>query len=61
VSLMPPFGQRTRGIDTAPLLRAPLFMPNGIQGRGMLADPAYKVARRGALPYPYIVMVAKNE
>jgi hypothetical protein len=45
----------------APLLRAPLFMPNGIQGRGMLADPAYKVARRGALPYPYIVMVAKNE
>ena len=35
-----PFGQRTRGIDMAPLLRAPLFMPNGIQGRGMLADPA---------------------
>ncbi len=33
VSLMSPFGQRTRGIDRAPLLRAPLFMPDGIQGR----------------------------
>ena len=31
---MPPFGHRTRGIDMAPLLRAPLFMPDGIQGRG---------------------------
>jgi hypothetical protein len=30
---MSPFGQRTRGIDMAPLLRAPLFMPDGIQGR----------------------------
>jgi hypothetical protein len=36
---MPPFGHRTRGIDMAPLLRAPLFMPDGIQGRGMPLIP----------------------
>ena len=36
---MPPFGQRTCGIDMAPLLRAPLFTPNGIQGRGMTLIP----------------------
>ena len=50
VSLMRPFGQRTSAVDMAPLLRAPLFMLDGIQGRGFAADPVYKVARRGALP-----------
>jgi hypothetical protein len=34
VSLMRPFGQQTCAVDMAPLLRAPLFMPNGIQGHG---------------------------
>ena len=35
MSLMRPFGQRTCAVDMAPLLRAPLFMPDDIQGRGM--------------------------
>jgi len=61
VSLIRPLGQRTCAVDMAPLFQASLFRPNGIQGRGMLADPAYKVARCGALPCPYIVMVEKNE
>lgn len=56
-----PLGQRTCAVDMAPLFQASLFRLNGSQGRGMLADPAYKVARRGALPCPYVVMVAKNE
>jgi hypothetical protein len=34
VSLLPPFGQRTCTRDKAPLFRAPLLMPDGIQGRG---------------------------
>ena len=34
VSLIPPFGQRTRTRDMAPFFRAPLLMPDGIQGRG---------------------------
>ena len=34
VSLIRPFGHRTRAVDKAPLFQAPLFMPNGIQGRG---------------------------
>ena len=58
---MPPFGQRTRGIDMAPLLRAPLFMPNGIQGRGRPLIPVYKVARRGVLLCPSSVMVESSE
>ena len=39
MSLMRPFGQRTCAVDLAPLLYAPLFMPNGIQGRGMPLIP----------------------
>ena len=39
VSLMRPFGQRTCAVDMAPLLRAPLFMLDGIQGRGMPLIP----------------------
>jgi hypothetical protein len=39
VSLRRPYGQRTCAVDLAPLLQAPLFMPNGIQGRGMPLIP----------------------
>jgi hypothetical protein len=39
VSLMRPFGQRTCAVDMAPFFQAPLFMPNGIQGRGMPLIP----------------------
>ena len=39
VSLMRPFGQRTCAVDMAPLLRAPLFMLDGIQGRGLPLIP----------------------
>jgi hypothetical protein len=34
VSLMRRFGQRTCAVDMASLFQAPLFMPDGIQGRG---------------------------
>ena len=40
---MRPFGQRARPVDTAPLFHAPLFRPNGIQGRGC-ADSAHKIS-----------------
>jgi len=39
VSLMHPFGRRTCTVDTAPLFQAPLFTPNGIQGRGLPLIP----------------------
>jgi len=39
VSLRHPYGQRTSAVDLAPLLQAPLFMPNGIQGRDMSLIP----------------------
>ena len=39
VSLMRPFGQRTCAVDMAPLLRAPRFMLDGIQGRGLPLIP----------------------
>ncbi len=39
MSLMRPFGQRTCAVDVAPLLRAPLFMLDGIQGRGLPLIP----------------------
>ena len=39
VSLMRPFGQRTCAVDMAPLVRAPLLMPDGIQGRGQPLIP----------------------
>ena len=39
MSPMRPFGQRTCAVDLAPLLYAPLFMSNGIQGRGMPLIP----------------------
>jgi len=51
VSLMTSFGQRTRPVDRAPLFQAPLFRPDGIQGRGTPLIPCTKVARCGALPY----------
>jgi hypothetical protein len=35
VSLIHSFGQRACAVDMAPLLRAPLFMLDGIQGRGL--------------------------
>jgi hypothetical protein len=38
-SLMRPFGQRTCAVDMAPLLQAPLFMPDGIWGRGVPLIP----------------------
>ena len=39
VSLMRPFGQTTCAVDMAPLLRAPRFMLDGIQGRGLPLIP----------------------
>jgi hypothetical protein len=39
VSLRRPYGQQTCAVDLAPLLQAPLFMPNGIQGRDMSLIP----------------------
>jgi hypothetical protein len=39
VNLRRPYGQRTCAVDVVPLLQAPLFMPNGIQGRGMPLIP----------------------
>ena len=39
VSLMRRFGQRTCAVDLAPLFQAPLFRPNGIQGRGLPLIP----------------------
>ena len=39
MSLMRPFGQRTCAVDLAPLLRAPLLMPDGIEGRGLPLIP----------------------
>jgi hypothetical protein len=39
VSLMRHFGQRTCAVDMALLLRAPLFMLDGIQGRDLPLIP----------------------
>jgi hypothetical protein len=39
VSPMRPFGQKTCAVDMAPLLRAPRFMLDGIQGRGLPLIP----------------------
>jgi hypothetical protein len=39
MSLTRPFGQRTCAVDMAPLLRAPLFVLDGIQGRGLPLIP----------------------
>ena len=60
-SRMRPFGQRTCAVDLAPLLRAPLLMPDGIQGRGLPLILVYKVARRGALRCSSPGVVAKSE
>ena len=46
MSLRRPYGQRTCAVDLAPLLQAPLFMPNGIQGRGIPLIPRTRSSER---------------
>ena len=56
MSLIRPLGQRTCAVDLAPLLYAPLFMPNGIRGRGMPLTPrtrspdAVRAVPKGDMP-----------
>ena len=61
VSLMRPFGQRTCAVDLAPLLRAPLLMPDGIQGRGLPLIRCTGGQTYGALRCSSPEMVAKSE
>ena len=61
MSLMRPFGQRTCAVDMAPLLRAPLFMPNGIQGRGMPLIPRTRWPDAEPCRVRPLIMVARSE